>query len=539
MIQGLKASPPLPTASWKRDAAALALLVVLVLPLRVWLVASTVVPARDCIGYIRYALEFEHLPWQDVWKMNDQHPGYALAVLAVSLPVRAMTGQTDAETMQFAAQLTSVLAALLLLYPMYHLGRLLFDRGVGFGAALLFQYLPLGGHHLSDGVSEAFFMLLIASALLQAVRAVQGRSVPRFALCGLLSGLGYLTRPEALLIPMATLLVLGAMQAGRIWRQSWRRSAASAAALLLLCAAVGSVYPCATERLTGHSSGLRIFQMILHPSRLLAEADLTRPGGRGPLLANTFKHSDQLTLQLARSTRSLALEVSNGFHFVAMVPLILGLAWSYARLRTLPGFWVLAVYCTMHAATLLALAFAVSYVSDRHVMVLVMCGSYLAVAGICELPRRVLNRVAGASQSVFAQPALWSVLLEVALIGFCLPKTLLPLHANRAGNRAAGLWLAEHLRPGDSVDDDHCWSHFVSGQVFLEDQFRDGRPLVVAPGHKPITYVVITRSRDPEINDTRTERERQLRESHATIEYAWPENGPVEGARVVVYALRP
>src|SRR5947209_18952866 len=180
-----------PAGGWKRDAVLLVLLLALVLPLRLWLLSSAVATARDGIGYIRYALSFEHYPWQKVWQGNHQHPGYPMAMLLVSQPVRAWSGATDAQTMQFAGQLTSMLAALLLLYPMYHLGRLLFDRRVGFGGALLFQYLPISAHHLADGISESLFLLFVACALLQGARALEARSVPRFALCGVFIRLGY------------------------------------------------------------------------------------------------------------------------------------------------------------------------------------------------------------------------------------------------------------------------------------------------------------------------------------------------------------
>src|SRR6266852_5907440 len=72
---------------WKKDAAALALLVVLVLPVRLWLLVNTEVAARDSIGYIRYALEFERFPWDLVIRAHDQHPGYSVALLAVSQPL--------------------------------------------------------------------------------------------------------------------------------------------------------------------------------------------------------------------------------------------------------------------------------------------------------------------------------------------------------------------------------------------------------------------------------------------------------------------
>src|SRR5436305_9613877 len=105
----------------------LLLLLLFVLPSRAWLLYNTEVAARDSIGFIRYALQLESKPWQAVLLGNHQHPGYPLAIWAVSQPVRFLAG-TDALTMRISAQLASTLAALALLIPMYYLGTALFDR---------------------------------------------------------------------------------------------------------------------------------------------------------------------------------------------------------------------------------------------------------------------------------------------------------------------------------------------------------------------------------------------------------------------------
>jgi hypothetical protein len=528
-------STAIPTSGWKRDAVALAVLVALVLPVRLWLIGHTVVAARDSIGYIRYALEFEQLPWQEVWKKNHQHPGYPLAVLVVSEPLRWATGGTDAETMLIATQLTSLFAALLLLYPMYHLGCLLFNRTVGFGAALLFQYLPTSGHHLADGISEALFLLLAASTLLQAVRAFNERSLPRFVLCGLLCGLTYLTRPEGAMILLVVLVVLGAAPFVSTWRLSARRCIASAAALTVTSLLVCSLYVYATGRITNKLSALQVIDVLRHPFGERAGGDVDEPvawSGGGPLFAVTFAPADRSVHQLARSTRALSSELCTGFHYAGIVFAAVGLAWSFGRLRNLPGFWVLAVYSSIHTATLLALAMTVSYVSDRHVMVLVLCGSYLVIAGLCELPRRVVGWTGTGGRSLLVQPAFWSLLLLAGLIGISVPKVLQPLHANRGANRAAGYWLAERLRPGDVVDDDHCWSHYYAGMVFKENI-----PEVVAPNHERVCYVVITRSRDTEINQSRKDREEKARARGGHVVHFWPEAGDVDAARVVIWAV--
>jgi hypothetical protein len=538
MLEPDTPTAPTAVAGWKIDAVALAALLLLVLPVRLWLIGHTEVAALDSIGYIRYALQFERLDWRDVCKGNHQHPGYSLAVLTVSEPLRWASGRTDADTMRLASQLASLLAALLLLYPMYHLGRVLFDRRVGFAAALLFQYFPISGHHLSDGISETLFLLLVASALLHGVQALNGGGVVRFAACGFFGGLAYLTRPEGAMVPAAVGLILLAMAVVPAWRLPWRRHVTSAAALLITTVAVGSVYVYATGKITNKLSVEMVIAWVLQVSQQLLYRLLELLGsggdGSGPaLFALTFRKADRPPEQLALSVRALALEIGNGFHYAGIVPALIGLYASFSRLRRLPGPWALAIYCAMHATALLAVAMTLSYVSDRHVMVLVLCGSYLVAAGLCEIPRRVLAYFGGQpGSSLLRSPAFWSILLLVGLIGFCLPKTLQPLHANRAGNHLAGLWLAERLQFGDIVDDDHCWSHYYAGQVFEE-----GKDPLLPRGAQPTCYCVRTRSRDPEINQKRLEGEETLRQKDARLVWHWPANVTVENARVVIYAL--
>ena len=78
---------------WYKDCLLLLLLLMLVIPLRVWLIHNTEVVARDGIGFMRYAMDLEKLSWKDVLLNNHQHPGYPLSIWAVSIPVRALHGQ--------------------------------------------------------------------------------------------------------------------------------------------------------------------------------------------------------------------------------------------------------------------------------------------------------------------------------------------------------------------------------------------------------------------------------------------------------------
>src|SRR5207249_2233407 len=125
-----------------------ALLLIAALGMRGWLLWHTEVAARDSIGFISHALAFEHQSWRKVCREHHQHPGYPLSVLAVSWPVRALVSGTEPDGMRLAAQLATALAAVLLVIPMYYLGKHFFHRPAGFWAALVFQCLPVSGHIL-------------------------------------------------------------------------------------------------------------------------------------------------------------------------------------------------------------------------------------------------------------------------------------------------------------------------------------------------------------------------------------------------------
>lgn len=154
-------------------------------------------------------------------------------------------------------------------------------------------------------------------------------------MCGLFTGLAYLTRPEGAMILLAVVPVLMAMQFSPVWRLSWRRFVASGAALILVAMAVGSLYVLATGRFTPKWSVNLVIQFILtHLPFLHADA-----GGGGPLFAMTFTESPRPSVQFWRSVWALTLEVSNGYHYVGVLPALLGLMWSFGSLRKKPGFW--------------------------------------------------------------------------------------------------------------------------------------------------------------------------------------------------------
>jgi hypothetical protein len=560
-MQGLQAHAPAAASApvrpgWRRDLGLLAGLLLVAVALRGWLLCHTEVAARDSIGFIRYALQFEGQArppevktWADVIRQNHQHPGYPLSILAVSIPVRQVLGETSAAAMQLSAQLASGLAAVLLVIPMFYLGKVLFDRGVGFWAALLFQCLPVSGHILSDGLSEALFLLLTTTALLAAAHAVRGRSWPRFALCGALCGLSYWVRPEGGLLLAATALALAAMQLAPAWRRPWGKLAACSAGLVGAAAAVMSPYVLITGHLTNKPSvHIMVGDYPDEPGRDNRRGclDHGEPGvapGR-PLLASILavwlKHEDAFGQRLRDGLSALVNELVRAFHYVGWLPALLGVWWFRGRVRTVPGSWVLLALCVLHTLVLWRLAVVVGYVSERHIQLLILAACYPAVGFLRDFPPWLILRLRAwrgretgvASDRLPAGASVVSVLLLVGLIAAGLPKTLQTLHANRAGYHAAGRWLADRVvHRWDEVRDGHCWAHYFAGEVFEE-----GKPPLSQSAIPPTTFVVLGRRKDPEATPAVSEPEPDVR-TRGRVVYHWPPQKPVEAADVVVYAV--
>lgn len=545
-----------------RELALLVMLLVLASGIRAWLIVHTEVAARDSVGFIRYALELERQPWKEVLERNLQHPGYPLVLLAVSWPVRQLLGGTDCVSMQLSAQLTSALAGVLLIIPMYYLGRELFGRRASFWGTALFQCLPVSSRVMADALSEATFLLFTTTALLFAVRGVRSHAVWRFALCGLFSGLAYLARPEGALIVVATGLVIVAFQFTPAWRQSWPRAVVCVAALLVTATAIGSPYVLVTGRMTNKPTPRRLWESVglempelgraAEQERLRTRQD--RPGrppfdvasapavAGGPLTASMLAIYAPETLENRYwwGLYAIATEVTKDFHYVAVLPLLLGLWCFRDRLRTVRGAWVVLILCVLHFLILWRVAVVVGYVSDRHVLLLVLCGVFIAAGGVLALGETlavIAHRLRTGHTAPFTSPtkaSRLSVVLLLVLILFGLQEALKPLHANRAGHRQAGLWLAANTSPADPVVDPFCWAHYYAGRVFWE-----GLTPPTPPGYVPTQYVVLEKSPTSEHSRLPTIHHAKALAARGRVVYHWPVEKSEAEAKILVYAVRP
>jgi 4-amino-4-deoxy-L-arabinose transferase-like glycosyltransferase len=429
--------------------------------------------------------------------------------------------------MEKTAQVVSCTLGLLLVVPMYFLGRELFSSRVAFWAALFFQCLPSSGRVLSDGLSEATFFFFFALAAWQGVRGVRTMRLPPFALCGIFGALAYLTRPEGAIIVLATGLALVIAAVTRAIQQPWRKMALCAATLIVSAVVAG----CPLYLVTGKISPKPAFDHVGGVAQ--TDAPRTEVAQSAPLLAVIG-----VDRNLVQGFKTCISESVKAFNYAGWLPVLLGLWWHRSLIKKEPKHWVLLLIMPGFALVMWRVATLEGYLSDRHALVLVFCGVYWMVAGLEALPGKL---AALAQRWQRTRLAVWCgagsapVVLIAALVIVCLPRTLQRLHYNRSGFRDAGLWLAEHTTYVDPIFDPYCWSHYYAGRVFIEDQDTSD---TVPDEHQPAIYVVLEEAGNPHPHLPEVVAARDMIKQQPNDEvYRWKGKRGREDAEIAVYRL--
>jgi hypothetical protein len=495
----------------------LAVLIVLGFGLRLWIIARTEVAARDSIGFIRTALRFENEPWLDVIRTSEQPPGYALTVLFVSRPVRAITGNTSCETMVLAGQLASALMAVLAIVPMVKLGRELSDRRIGWLAAGVLLALPGIVKLTSDGLSEATFLFWISLTLWLAVRALRQPSAGRMFACGLGVAAAYWTRPEGLELAVAAGAALLAMQFVTAKRQAWRQVGLQGS--VMIAGVLVGVIPYVA--ITGHLSNKNTAKVLVgdpdaDPTRMLPYAQAPAIDVRSPLAVWLQESGDRSGSRWLWAITALAHETAQGFQYVGLGLAVLGLFVWRLRSGSLGGAVLLATLVAMHGLLLCRMASLSGYLSERHTLLLIVAGSLPAGAALLWLgsrwrPTRGFAMACGTL---------------AVLIAVQLPSLAKPLHGNRSGHKAAGQWLAQHANPEDAIIDPFCWAQYYA------------RPPLASPEpQNPKRFFVILENTGNPHSRLPVLRDAKVAAAAGEVVYHWPEHKPRESAKVLVYEV--
>src|SRR5205085_4804070 len=77
------------------------------------------------------------------------------------------------------------------------------------------------------------------------------------------------------------------------------------------------------------------------------------------------------------AVQAIVSEVSRGFQFLVGLPVVLGI-WLFRRRMRYPAYWFMLGFALLQGLILWRLATVIGYLSERHVIILVLCGVFPA-----------------------------------------------------------------------------------------------------------------------------------------------------------------
>jgi len=426
--------------------------------------SRTILPAQDGLKFIRVARQFQRMPWDDVIRGSDQHPLYSALIALAAPPVALLWGEGPT-TWRIAAQLVSAIAAIATLIPLFGFARALFGERAALLATLVYALLPIPGAIGRDTLSDSLALFFFTISLRLGEVALRTNRRSAWIGTGLVSGFGYLVRPEILVVPTAVAITallpglrscVGSTVPTLRTNKTLGRIGGLGAACLAIVGCYALVKGEVSEKLsirTGFTLGpsARPNKVV----RPLMPAGLDNPQWNFA----PKEEASEIHIQgsITKTTLRLAQQCAEGLGWV-MLPF---LAWGLIRARTLEGSNVgrrlVAVYLIVFAAIVIRHAAALGYLSGRHALTMVVATVPWVGAGIWAWVKRLPER-RGLSPALSRRLAMVGL---AAMIGLGVTVQVKAMHPSRWGHHAAGQWLRANAKPSESVLDTRGWAMFV------------------------------------------------------------------------------
>jgi hypothetical protein len=503
---------PRPAPSfWSTDGWRLAVLLLIAVALRVGVIANTTLPSRDAIVFVRYALDLEDPPsgpegplgFFGVIRANEHPPAYPLAILLVSKVAGQRADHTTVPAMALCAQVASALAGILLTIPFYGLVRRILDRNLAFSAAAVFGVLPGFVEVTSDGISDGLSWLTTVTALWFAARALgttdrRAAAVNGFG-AGLMCGLGYLVRPEAAAIALSIGLTFAGVVIVLVLRR--RRSDVRPGRIrprlragLMLVAGwvlVAAPYMVVIDGLSNKPSFRALIDRLRgrEIDRTYFDRSSARPAVRLPLAVWWDPTENTEESKSMWALKGLGAEYLKASFYVLPAFGLIGLLGLGLRRRlTDPRLLLLLVVAGVQALLLWSLAVFIGYVSQRHTILIVLVTAVFAAAGFQYLAdlairawhtqavsRRAVRFVAplvgaGVGESLVramrsVDPRVLVAIWTMIVVAIAIPRNFKSLHEERAGHKAAGLWMKDNVPTDWQMVDPFGWAEWYTGRT--------------------------------------------------------------------------
>ncbi len=361
---------------------------------------------------------------------HGQQPLYPFLTALMSF------GVSDFEV---SGKLVSTLCGLLLVFPVYFLGKRVFDRRVAFFSVLLLVIHPYIRRFSGDVLKESTYLFFYATAIWFAWKVLDEEKKYPYLFVPIVSLLPYLVRPDGLEVLLAVFFYVLFVKRFPLPESRWK------VVLLLLLASGAILFPYLLQ--------IKWTTGVWTLSKAKALAGILGLGGDqfGPSFGS----------RLYYSLKTLNLELQAVYNPIYLFLLAIGL-WGSIRSRWKEGELFLFILAVLHYGVsflvLLNLTewqregnVRMAYFSGRHLMPLLVVSIYWVGKGFLilhdGLVAKIGRSVSSADGETVRKTTATLLIFSALMAGVILPKTLKPQRYDRISEKWAGTWIKN--QPGE------------------------------------------------------------------------------------------
>jgi len=436
----------------------LGILVVVSLLLSIYLFFKTYVISMDgAFQYIPMAKVFVSGLLKDAIGYSGQQPLYSFLIALVSGLI------FDFEV---AGKLVSSIFGMLIIFPVYFLGKRIFDQKIAFVSALFLVIHPYIRRFSADVLKESTYLFFLATAIWFAWRTIQVEKRYPYLFIPLFSGLAYLVRPDGFEVLLVVFFYLLFIKKFDGIKKKWM-----IISLLIL------------------SSAVIFLPYLIHLREMTGTWTLSKAKSiAGCLGVGTQGGEVSLFYRIIYSFKKLNLDIFATFHPLYFFLLILGFSKRvYSHFKEGEKFLIYFIILHYVVLFLLILNFTDWGVeeadrpfifSSRFVLPLLLFSIYWIGEGsqvihnwICmKIESRHFCPHLGSPKRALA---VW-VILFLLIFAIILPKTLKPQRYERLPEKWAGTWIKNEYGRGMTIFTTlHRVAYYADGNLEYVDIKKD------------------------------------------------------------------
>ncbi|HUU20805.1 MAG TPA: glycosyltransferase family 39 protein [Sedimentisphaerales bacterium] len=428
----------------KDDVINLLILILIASVLGVYLIATTVLIAKDGVYYIERAQKLSSDP---VGIIKGHPPGYPFLIFIAHRFVTLFTDNSSVFIWIYTAQSVTLLCRLIALIPLYFIGKFLVGSKRSFWAILILIILPYPAEFGSDALRDWPHILFLSTGLLFLIWGSRFGKWWMFAIAGLAAGLGHTIREECTQIVIYGILWL--LISLFLPRGNISRLKAIRLTLILL---IGFAIPAAPY--------MKVRGRVL-PPKLKRVISCNTPWQSSGLEQSGFDDTvavytaSGMPTDILKALGQLGEKISDNLMHFFILPLAVGLYQHFRKLRrTLltERFFILALMI-LYLAMMVMLHKHYGYISRRHCMPMVVFTVFYIPVGLQIIARWLSKRASKSSLSIKRNRQRWFFILVAVGFSICTAKfdRITPLGWKMQGYIDTAKWLKENTSEKDLI----------------------------------------------------------------------------------------